>query len=185
MKYFSFKSAIVLLTVCLALNASAQKKAGLQLRNAVIVGMMDNQDDRYSVEINLTELLTSSGIKAIPSLNLIKLGEDSRVLASDSMMNIVKAKGFDTYVLVTVRGYDKRFKASQQQADFPQALEMGSLYELYQMDVVSVSFEFKFYRDGKCVHTEMVKCGNVGSRDAVLKKLRKKVTKLLDKNWSK
>ena len=73
---------------------------------------MDSQEDRYSVEINFMEMLTNRGMKAMPSLNLIKLGADSRELASDSIMQLCKAKGIDTYILVGVRGYDRTFKVS-------------------------------------------------------------------------
>lgn len=166
-----------------SVNAQKKKKVKLDLNNAVVVGMIDNQDDRYSVEINMTELLTSRGVKAIPSLNLIKLGADSRTLASDSMANVVKEKGFDTYVLVTVRGYDKRYSTSDNQPDFAEALDAGTLYQLYQPDIVSVTLEFKFYREGKFITSNVVKCGNIGSRESVIKRMRSKVGKLIDKKW--
>ncbi len=185
MNYFK---SLVLVIVCslVVFQADAQrkKKDEFKLTNAVIIGMMDDQNERYSIEINLTELLTSRGIKALPSLNIIKLGEDSRVLASDSLQNSIKEKGFDTYMLVSVRGYDKRYKVSPSQPSFAEALEAGNLYKMYQMDVVSVSFEVKFYRNGTCVHTQIVKCGGVGDRESVVKKFRKKMKKLIDKKWS-
>lgn len=155
----------------------------LNLRNAVIIGQMDKPEDRYSVEINMTELFNSRGVKSLASLNLMKLGSDSQLLASDSIAEQCKAKGLDTYVLISVRGYDKRFKPSSANEDFATALSRGNLFELYQMDVVSVSVEFKFYRDGQFVYADVVKIGNVSSRDAVLKKLRKKVSKRILKKW--
>ena len=187
MKSFNTSILIFILIGLVSFSAQAQrkKKEKLNLTNAVIIGMIDNQDDRYSIEINMTELFTSRGVKAIPSLNLIKLGADSRTLASDSMANVIKEKGFDTYVLISVRGYDKRFKLSENQPDFEEALNAGTLYELYQPDIVSVSLEFKFYREGKYVTSYMVKCGNIGSRDSVIKRFRKKVGKLIDKKWKK
>lgn len=184
MNYFKI-ALLVLGCTFIVFQAEAQrkKKSDFQLKNAVVIGMMDDQDERYSIEINLTELLTSRGIKALPSLNVIKLGEDSRVLASDSVQAIVNAKGYDTYMLISVRGYDKRYKVSPGQPNFKQALEAGNLYKMYQMDIVSVSFEVKFYQNGNCVHTEIVKCGGIGDRDTVVKKFRKKVGKLIDKRW--
>ncbi|MFN5032238.1 MAG: hypothetical protein ACK5FX_08470, partial [Flavobacteriia bacterium] len=53
----------------------------LHLTNALVVGQLDKPEDRYTVEINLTELLTDAGIKAIPSLNMMKLGSDASLLA--------------------------------------------------------------------------------------------------------
>lgn len=182
MRYF--KHAVVFIfAVTLSGSVLAQKKS-LGLTNAVVIGQMDNQEDRYSIEVNLTELLSSRGIKATPSLNIIKQGADSRLLASDSVMNALKAKGFDTYVLISVRGYDRRFKITESKDSFEESLDRANLFEIYALDIVSVSFECKFYRNKQLVHTEMIKVGNVSDRSTVLNKLRKKVNKLLDKKWS-
>jgi hypothetical protein len=155
----------------------------LNLTNAIVIGQMDNPADRYSIEINLTEMLASRGVKSMASLNLMKLGSDSQLLASDSISEQVKAKGFDTFILVSVRGYDKRFKPSETKEDFVTSLSRANLFELYQMDIVSVSFEFKFYRGGELVYSEIVRCGNAGSREKVIKKFRKKVGKRISKAW--
>ena len=103
------KNFALLILLFLAVNVNAQKES-IQLKNALVVGQLDKEEDRYSLEINLTELLTDAGIKAVPSLNILKLGEDASILATDSIQKIVAAKGIDTYVLVSVRGYDKKFK---------------------------------------------------------------------------
>lgn len=185
----SFKSLyLLLLMLVLSVPVHAQKKDKkfrLKLTSAVVVGQVDNPQDRYSLEINMTELLGSRNIKAIPSLNLLKLGGDPMLLASDSIQNLVKAKGVDTYMLVTVRGYDRKFELSSSQEDLKEALERSSLYELYKQDIVSVTFEFRFYRDGKFIYADSFKCGNVGSRDAVIKKLRLKTQERLDGKWTR
>jgi len=82
-----------------------------------------------------------------------------------------------------VRGYDKRFKMSDANDDFKTSLGRGNLFSIYQEGVVSVSFEFKFFRNGELVRDEVIKCGNAGSREKVLSKLRKKVRKRLVKDW--
>ena len=80
------KNFIVLLVVSLlATSMFAQKKAKLNLTNALVVGQLDDPDDRYSLEINLTQLLVSSGIIAESSLNYMKFGEDSKILGEDSI----------------------------------------------------------------------------------------------------
>ncbi len=162
-----------------------KKKTQLHLTNALVIGQIDNSEDRYTVEINLTDMLTRNGVKTIPSLNVLKLGSDAIVLATDSMQQKMAAKGIDTYVLVSVRGYDRKFKVSEKQDDFKTALEGASLFDLYRDDIVSISFEFKFFRNGQFVYGEIVKCGNVGDRESVMKKFRSKVEKRIVKKWKK
>jgi hypothetical protein len=57
----------------------------LDLKNALVVGQMDKSEDRFSVEINITELLTNAGVKASPSLNVLKLGSSAELLTTDSI----------------------------------------------------------------------------------------------------
>lgn len=155
----------------------------LHLTNALVVGQLDKPEDRYTVEINLTEMLTNAGIKAVPSLNMMKLGSDASMLATDSIQRLVAAKGIDTYVIVSVRGFDRRFKPSVRKDDLNTALGAGSLFPIYREEVVSVSFEFLFYRNGQFVASDIVKCGNVSERDTVIKRFRKKLTKRIVKKW--
>tara|TARA_B110000285_G_scaffold155897_1_gene173981 strand:- start:1946 stop:2494 length:549 start_codon:yes stop_codon:yes gene_type:complete len=176
---------ILVLFATVSLTSFAQKKAPLELTNALVIGQLDNPEDRYSLEINFTELLTSYGVKAEPSLNHIKFGEDSQVLGEDSLIQIIKSKGINTYALVSVRGYDKRFKKTTRTDSLPTALSIGSLFDLYREDIVSISFEFKFYRNGIFVYTDIVKCGNIGDRSSVIKRFRKKTGKRIAKKWIK
>lgn len=160
-----------------------KKKAKLDLTNALIIGQLDNAEDRYSLEINLTEMFTSNGVKSIPSLNIMKLGSDAIILESDSVKQLMASKGIDTYVLVSVRGYDRRFKVTDRRDDLQTALSAAGLFDLFRADIVSISFEFKFYRNGEYVHGDMIKCGNISDRETVLKRFRSKVTKRLTKKW--
>lgn len=168
--------------IFLAPVAQAQKKS-LNLKNALVIGQFDKPEDRYSLEINLTDMLVQRGLKAAPSLNMLKLGENPQNLTKDSIQNVLKSKGIDTYVIVAVRGYDRKFKTSENQPSLSEALEQTSLFALHKDDIVSISFDFKFFRNGECVYSEIVKCGNVGDRDSVIKRFRKKVGKKLDKKW--
>lgn len=157
----------------------------IHLKNALVIGQMDKEEDRYSLEINLTELLVDAGITAMPSLNILKLGSDASLLATDSVQKIVASKGIDTYILISVRGYDRTFKSSERKDDFATALNAGNLFPIFREEIVSVSFEFLFYRNGQLVGSDIVKCGNVSDRDSVIKRFRKNVTKRINKKWKK
>lgn len=173
------KKLIVLLVLFVAFNGFTQ----LNLTNAVVVGLMDKPEDRYSLEINVTELFSSNGVKAMPSLNLMKLGGDPQILASDSIQQVLKAKGIDTYVLVYVKGFDKKVKAKTNKDDLKTVLNIGSLFPLYRTEATNVTFEFLFYRNNEMVLSDVVKCTNIGSRDDVIKKMRKAALKKITKKW--
>lgn len=177
------KKYIYLIVLLVIANGSFAQKVDLNLKNAVVIGQLDNSEDRYSLEINLTELLTSRGVKTIPSLNIMKMGSDSQLLASDSMTQVLKSKGIDTYILVSVRGYDRKFKPTTSRDNLFKSLELGSLFNLHQTDIVSVSFEFKFFRNGEFVTSDIVKCANVSDRETVLKRFRIKVGKRITSKW--
>jgi hypothetical protein len=172
-----------LLLIFLSSTAVFGQLDQLNLTNALVIGQLDKPEDRFSIEINITELLTSHGVKAMPSLNVLKLGSDPELLATDSMKTVLTSKGIDTYVLVFVRGYDKKFKPTTLKDDLLTVLNTGSLFPIYREEVTSVSFEFLFYRNGVMVASDVVKCGSVSSRDAVVKKLRKAVEKRIVKKW--
>lgn len=176
------KKLFLLLLLLVAVNVQAQKES-IQLKNSLVVGQLDKAEDRYSVEINLTELLTEAGVKAIPSLNILKMGSDASIIATDSIQKLIAAKGIDTYILVSVRGYDKKFKKTHRKDELKTALDAGNLFPIYRDEVVSVSFEFMFYRNGQFIGTDIIKCGNVSSRDTVIKRFRKSVAKRIEKSW--
>lgn len=173
---------LILLVLFIAPSVFAQKQE-INLKNALVIGQLDKQEDRYSIEINVTEMLTDAGIKAVPSLNMMKFGSDASLLATDSLQKMVAAKGIDTYVLVSVRGYDRKFKPSERNDSLDVALNAGNLFPIYRDEVVSVSFEFLFYRNGQFIGSDIVKCGNVSDRDSVIKRFRKGTTKKINKRW--
>lgn len=164
---------------------SKKDKTSIYLQNTLVIGQMDTPEDRYSMEITLTEMFSQKGVKAIPSLNVLKLGSDARILATDSIQKVVAAKGVDTYCIVSIRGFDRNYTVSNRADDFETALNQASFFNLYREDAVSVTFQFKFFRNNECVHAEVVKCGNIGSRESVLKRFRKKVGKRIKKSWTK
>jgi len=179
------KKVTLLFAILLISSVSmAQKKEKLQLTNALVIAQLDNPEDRYTLEINMTELLTSRGVNAKPSLNYMKQGGDSQILASDSVQKIMKEAGIDTYVIITVRGYDKRFKKSERKDNLETTLVEGGIFDLYRPDIVSISFEFKFFRNGEMVYSDIRRLGNISDRSTVIKRFRKKVGKRIYK-WMK
>jgi len=92
-------------------------------------------------------------------------------------------KGFDTYLVVNVRGYDRTFKPSDDSQTLAELLETTSIYQIYRDEATSVSFEFSIYRDGKLISREVLRCGNVSDRDSVLKRLRKRLPKKVIPIW--
>lgn len=155
----------------------------LKLTNAVVVSHLDKQEDRFSLEIAMSEILSRSNVKNTVSLNLLKQGGDPQVLITDSMSTLLKEKGFNTLMLVSVRGYDKTFKPSSKNFNITEDLAAENLFPLYKEDIVSVTLEFHFYRNNELVYTDLLKISGASSRDKVLKKLRKKLTKKINKDW--
>lgn len=155
----------------------------LDLKNVVIVAQLDRPEDRFTTEINLSEILANCGVKTIASLNAQRQGSDIENLHYDSIQKALLEKGFDTYVLVSVRGYDTKFKPSTIHNDFKTELAIGHLFPLYRESIASITFEFSFFRNGQFVAYDMIKLGGVGSRDEVVKKLRKKLPKRVVKYW--
>ncbi len=180
-KYFILKKLTFLVFLLIRTVAVAQKKK-LNLNYALVVGLMDKEDERFMLEIALTEFFANQGVKAVPSLNILKQGTDPSYLASDTMKKVVAAKGLDTYILASVRGYDSRFKKSEKNDSLITALDYGTLFSLYREEATSVTFEFFIYRNDVLVKTALVRCGNISSKETVLKRLKKKLARAY-KKW--
>jgi len=155
----------------------------LNLKNAIVIAQFDKQEDRYVVEVTLTELLAQFNIKSLPSLNLLKQGGDPSVLVDDTIQSNLKTSGYDTYLVVNVRGYDRKFKPSTLKISLAEMLDMTSIYHLYREEATSVSFEFTFFRNNQVVYREILRCGNISDRDAVVKRFKRKLPKIISKKW--
>lgn len=185
------KQLLTILSISLLTIGFAQDKEistdslpGLdKLENVVIVGQLDDKQDLFALEINLTQLFSENGVKTKSSLNIVKQGATGKSLANDSVQKVLKTKGFDTYMLISVRGYDRRFRPSTKVLEFNDALLSEHLFPIYRDDIVSVTFEITFYRDGKPLENRLIKVGTVGSEESVMKKLNKKLAKLIKKEW--
>ncbi|MES2587865.1 MAG: hypothetical protein V4622_02725 [Bacteroidota bacterium] len=155
----------------------------LDLKNVIVVSQLDKAEDRFTLEINLAEILANHEIKTMASLNAQKQGANILSLGMDSIQLNIKNKGFDTYMLVCVRGYDSKFKAATIHNDMRTELGIGHLFPLYRDEITSITLEFSFYRNGQFVAYDILKLGGISSREDVIKKLRKKLPKRIEKYW--
>lgn len=155
----------------------------INLTNALVIAQQDEQSDRYSLEVAILQLLNSYGVKTKASLNVLKQGGTADVLLTDSLKNKLINEGIDTYMLISVRGYDKRFRPSEKINPLEEEIKAGHLFPLYRESATSVTFAITFYRNDKPIHYELIKTGTVGSKDAVIKKLLKKMERSLRKDW--
>jgi len=170
--------AIIFLTT---FSVIGQQTAPFQLTNAFIVAQLDRPEEKFSLEINLAELFSEQGVNVFPSLNILKQGQNPTVLASDSVTSILKNKQLDTYVLVSVRGYDRNYRKKSKQTSLVEELSSSHLFPIYRDDIVSLTFEFLFYQNGNQVYSDLLKIKNINNKDSVLKKLHKKLPKLIHK----
>lgn len=177
------KSYAAIIIVFFGLIHFTHSQDKLNLENALVIAQQDEQSDRFSLEVATLQLLNSYGVKTKASLNVLKQGGTADVLLTDSLQSKLKKEGVDTYMLISVRGYDKRFRPSDEINTLKEEIEAGHLFPLYRESATSVTFTITFYRDGKPVHYELIKTGTVGSKDAVIKKLMKKMERSLRKDW--
>ncbi len=174
--------SFLFLGACL-LGFSQAKFPPLKLNNALVVSHLDKESDQFSLEIAVSDVLSKTKIRNTVSLNVLKAGGDPQVLMTDSLTQLLKAKGINTLMLVSVRGFDNRFRPSSGNMTLAEDLAADNLFPIYKEDIVSVTFEFHFYREGKLVYTDLLKIGGINSRDKVLRKLRKKLAKKVVKDW--
>lgn len=172
---------LILILALIVLNISWTQ--AFKLKECVVIGQFEKPEDRYALEGTLCEIFTAMQIKAIPATNFVKQGGSSQVLASDSSLMALKEKGFSTYCLVNVKGFDNRFKKSEHPPLFSEGLERATIYNLYKDEISNLTLEFIFYRDGKHVFNDVYKISNIGDRDDVIKRLKKKGPTYFMKNW--
>jgi hypothetical protein len=177
------KNLFITTLFLLLLITSVSWSQSLKLNNVIVIAQFDKSEDRYALEVTITELLAEYKIKAMPSLNLLKQGADASILVDDTLQRNLKTAGYDTYLVVNVRGYDRTFKPATQKISFAEILDMTSIYHLYRDEATSVSFEFTFFRNNEVVQRNILKCGNISDRNSVLKRFRKKLPKIIEKSW--
>jgi hypothetical protein len=174
------KSALTFLIIILVYSLGAQTK----FSNAVIIAQFDKPEDRYAIEVALTDIFSAQNMHVLPMQNILKQGGNPLILCNDSVQKMLKNKGFDTYLIVNVRGYDRRFKPSESLVTFCDAMDMTSIYKLYRDEATSVSFEFLFFQKNQIVFRDILKCGNISDRNSTLKRFKKKLPKRMKKKWN-
>ena len=185
-KSFNLKFQHLVLSVLFLITTSlwGQQTAQFQLTNAFIVAQLDRPEEKFSLEINLSELFSNQDVKVFPSLNILKQGQNPTILASDSVTSILRSKQIDTYVLVSVRGYDRNYRKKSKPTSLIDELSSSHLFPLYRDEIVSLTIEFLFYQNGTQVYSDLLKIKNINNKDSVLKKLHKKLPKLIQ-HWKK
>ena len=168
-KIYFLKTLVFFLLLLVSFHSLGQ---GLNLTNAIVIAQFDRPEDRYTIELNTTEILNSLGIKAQPSLNFLKQGANINNLTSDSLRDNIKTKG-----------YDRKFKASKTKITVNEILERTSIYSIYRDESTSVSFEFIFFKNNEMIFTDIIKVSNISDRDSVLKKYRKVLEARVQKKW--
>jgi hypothetical protein len=164
MKYLFFISLAILSNVGYA--------QGIKLNNALVITQFDKEEDRYAMQALMTDILKGYQIKALPLMNVLKQGEDPQHLLNDSIQQILLQKGFDTYLVVNVRGYDRNFKASEDTQTLAELLETTSIYQIYREEATSVSFEFSIYRGGQLIAAmsqTVILCSKDSEKDCLKK----------------
>lgn len=180
-KIFWGLSCLIFLTLS---HTNAQETTRpLAEKNVLIIAKQDKTSDQYSMEVALMHMFKQYGITTKASLNYVKQGGGATILMEDSIVDILKKQGIDTYLVVTIRGYDKRYSPISELPSLKDQLSTNSIYELYRDGIANVSFSFTFYKDLKPVYSELIRTGTVGSKEAVIEKLLKKVEKHLKKDW--
>ena len=174
------KTITFFLLFLLSFHSASQ---GLKLTNAIVIAQFERPEDRYTIELNTTQILSNLGIKAQPSLNFLKQGANINNLTSDSLRENIKAKGYDTYLFVNVKGYDRKFKASKAKINMSEILERESIYKIYRDESTSISFEFLFFKNNEMIFSDLIKVSNISNRDAVIKKYRKVLESRAQKKW--
>lgn len=177
MKYLLY---LVLLGLVLPVMGQKSPVPIKGVESLLIIGKIDKPDDRYAVEVNLTKFFAQFGMNVKPSLNYSKVGNSVDDLGSDSLNQVLKIKGIKGYLLISVRGFDRKFKPRE---NFPvtltEALEEGHLYPIFQEEMSSVTFEFMYFEDGQFKGYDILRLSGTSSRAQVFEKLQKKLEKKL------
>lgn len=156
----------------------------LNLTKVVVVGQQDKTEDKYSLELAVMQTFEKNGIKSKSSLGILKQGEHEILLADKRYQEQLSSEGFDTYFLISVRGYDKKFLPASKIVPLREELDAGHMFSFYRESASNVSFSVTFYRDGQAVFTDLIRVRSGNNRESVLKKLSKALDKKIKKKWN-
>ena len=177
-----FLGLTIIALLLLNFTVKAQEEP-LNLDNALVVAMQDKMEDRYTLELAVIELLRKHNVLAKSSLNILKDGQDPMILASDSIKRNLSNAGVNTYMLISVRGFNKRFNPSQNIPALKDELRSGHLFPIWRETASTVTFTIIFYRNEVPVHYELIRVRAGNSVDKMMKRLVKQMERRLTRSW--
>jgi hypothetical protein len=155
----------------------------LNLSNVLVVAQQDKTEDRYNLELAVIDAMRKNNILAKSSLNIVKQGQDPIILASDSIQRKLSNEGINTYMLISVRGYDRNFNATKNIPSLKEELRSGHLFQIWRKSVRSVTFTIIFYRNEIPVHYELMKIRTGKDQEKVLERLSKRIDNRIKNAW--
>lgn len=159
--------------------------AQVDLDNVIVVAQQNQTEDRYNLELAVIDFLRSKSINTRSGISITKEGQGPPSLANDSLQNRMEEEGFPMFMLVSVRGYNKRYSISEQQNALNDELKAGNLFAYHREDISSVTFTISFYRNGVPVHAELIRVTKTKSPEKILSTLIKKMERQYKKVWKK
>ncbi len=155
----------------------------INLTNVLVVAQQDKTEDRYNLELAVIDAMRNNNINARSSLNIVKQGQDPAILANDSIQRKLTNEGIDTYMLISVRGYDRNFNATQNIPSMGEELRSGHLFQIWRKSAKSVTFTIIFYRNRIPIHYELMKIRTGKNQEQVLERLTKKMDNRISRAW--
>ncbi len=177
---------LIIFLAFLALNSAWSQKVKHppinNMKGAMLLVKNDNAQERFSVEANLGKILATYNMPLLLSINLINQGAPLKELAGARVQNEMSARGINSVIVVSIRGFDQRFKPRTKiPATLEEMLEEGNLYPLSQEDVTTVTIEFIQYVGGKFHGYHMMRVGNASNKSKVYSKIQKKLNRQIPK----
>lgn len=167
------------------ISVSSSLYGQINLDNVVVVAQQNKTADRYNLELAIMDVLRKYDVNARSGISAVKEGQGPNSLANDSIQKRLNENGFPMFMLVSVRGYDKRFTISSNNTPLNDELRAGHLFAYHREKISSVTFTVSFYRNGQPVHSELIRIKKTKSPEKVLKAFSKRIEKRLKKSWGK
>jgi len=105
---------LIIFLAFLALNSAWSQKVKHppinNMKGAMLLVKNDNAQERFSVEANLGKILATYNMPLLLSINLINQGAPLKELAGARVQNEMSARGINSVIVVSIRGFDQRFK---------------------------------------------------------------------------
>jgi hypothetical protein len=178
-------SLVFLLSIATISNAWAQKVKHPPINNlkgAMLLVKNDDAKERFSVEANMGKILATYNLPLLLSINMINQGAPLKELAGARVQNEMSARGINSVLVVSIRGFDQRFKPRTKiPATLEEMLEEGNLYPISQEEATTVTIEFIQYVGGKFNGYHMMRIGSASNKSKVYTRIQKKLNRLVPK----